>query len=204
MALLCIIDHHSISVLWYTGLHDAIILFSKIGKETMKAAFFDRDGTLIKNVHYLSSLDQIQLIEQAVNFAAVCQEKGYTLFIVTNQSGIARGYFSAQFVERTHAVLYHQLQQRNVEIKKFYYCPHHPTDSVIPELRTLCNCRKPGPGMLLTAAHEHGINLQNSLMFGDKQIDLEAGEAAGCRAFSIDQILEQSPAWWDEKIFATQ
>lgn len=169
----------------------------------MKAAFFDRDGTLIKDVHYLSSLDQIQLIERAVAFAAVCQAKGYTLFVVTNQSGVARGYFSAQFVEQTHDALYHQLQQQGVVIKKFYYCSHHPTDAVVPELLTDCTCRKPGPGMLLTAAQEYGINLQASLMFGDKQLDLDAGEVAGCAAFTIDQVLEQSPAWWDEKIFAT-
>lgn len=170
----------------------------------MKAAFFDRDGTLIKDVHYLSALHQIQLIEQAVAFAAVCQAQGYTLFVVTNQSGIARGHISAQFVEQTHEVLYHRLQQRGVVIKQFYYCPHHPTDAVIPELLIACNCRKPGPGMLLKAAQEHGINLQASLMFGDKQLDVDAGQAAGCNAFIIDQVLEKSPGWWDEKVFVTK
>lgn len=194
----------SICVLCYNGLHNVIFLFPDNCKEIMKAAFFDRDGTLIKDVHYLSSLDQIQLIERVVAFAATCQKKGYTLFVVTNQSGIARGYFSAQFVEQTHNALYHQLQQRGVMIKKFYYCPHHPTHAVIPELLIDCYCRKPWPGMLLKAAQEHGINLQDSLMFGDKQLDVDAGQAAGCRGFIIDQVLEQSPAWWDEKIFAIQ
>lgn len=193
----------SIYLLWYNDLHNIIFLFLDSCKEFMKAAFFDRDGTLIKDVNYLSSLDQIELIKQAVDFAAVCQAKGYTLFVVTNQSGIARGYFSAQFVEQTHAVLYHQLRQQDVEIKKFYYCPHHPRDAVIPELLIDCNCRKPGTGMLLKAAQEYGIDLQASLMFGDKQLDVDAGQAAGCAAFIIDHVLKQSPSWWDEKIFVT-
>lgn len=160
-----------------------------------KAVFFDRDGTLIKDVSYLASIEDIQLIPQAVSFVRLCAASGYKIFIVTNQSGIARGHFSSDFVEETHAVLASQLKNEGVVVDKFYYCPHHPTESVIQSLKIDCSCRKPAPGMLLQAAIEFNLDLGKSMMFGDKDSDLQAGVAAGCRSFDITYVIEHPQLW---------
>ena len=160
-----------------------------------KAAFFDRDGTLIKEVSYLSSIDDMQLLPEAVAFARLCAAWGYKIFIVTNQSGVARGYFSSEFVEATHVVLAQQLLKEGVVVDKFYYCPHHPTEAVIQSLMVECSCRKPGPGMLHTAATEFNLDLSQSLMFGDRASDVQAGIAAGCRSFDIAHVMSNPLLW---------
>lgn len=160
-----------------------------------KAAFFDRDGTLIKDVPYLSSLSDMQLLPQAVAFARLCVAWGYKIFIVTNQSGIARGYFSSEFVEETHVVLAQQLQKEGVVVDKFYYCPHHPTEAVVQLLMIECDCRKPGPGMLHAAAADFNLDLSQSLMFGDRASDVQAGIAAGCRSFDIAHVMSNPLLW---------
>ena len=150
-----------------------------------KAAFFDRDGTIIKDVHYLSSVDRVEILEQSLPILRRCQELGYKLFVVTNQSGIARGYFSESFVESTHAYLNTLLATHGITFEQWYYCPHHPFVAVHEQYKQNCNCRKPQPGMLLQAAHDHNLDLSQSLMFGNAQTDLEAGRAAGCASFDI-------------------
>jgi len=156
----------------------------------IKAAFFDRDGTLISDVNYLQSIDQIQIIEHAVAIAQLCQSLGYTIFVITNQSGVGRGFFDETFVQKTHDYIRNLFIKRGVTIHSFYYCPHHP-EAIIPAYRQVCACRKPQPGMLLKAAHEYKIDLASSLMFGDKVCDFDAGSAAGCRAFDITKLFLQ-------------
>ena len=152
-----------------------------------KAAFFDRDGTLIVDYPYLSRLDQIQLLMPAIAIARLCQEHGYTLFVVTNQSGIARGLFDETFVDQTHKYLHNLLMAHGIYIEKYYYCPHHPELGV--ELyKKKCICRKPATGMFKIAAQEYNISLADSLMFGNSECDLQAGLAAGCRIFSMPQL----------------
>ena len=156
--------------------------------QKIKAAFFDRDGTLIKDVPYLSNLGDIQILPEATKIARILQEQGYTLFVVTNQSGVARGFFDEQFIHRTHTYLDTQLVLHGISIKQYYYCPHHPSQALLEQYRQDCTCRKPNPGMLLTAAQDHQIDLSASLMFGNSQTDLDAGLAAGCRAFDITSL----------------
>ena len=144
----------------------------------MKAAFFDRDGTLIKDAHYLSKLSQVELLPKAVDLCLQLQREGYLLIVVTNQSGIARGYFDCSFVEETHDYMSELFADHGVRFHAIYYCPHGPDDN--------CECRKPKPGMLLQAAQEHDIDLSQSLMFGDKESDIQAGIAAGCKSFDIN------------------
>ena len=153
-----------------------------------KAAFFDRDGTLIDDVNYLSSLDQIKVISKALEVCRLLQSKGYMLFVVTNQSGIARGYFDENFVNKTHDHLKSIFQKEGINLKKFYFCPHHPIHALEEKYKQNCECRKPNPGMLLQAAREFDINLSQSLMFGDKELDVQAGNAAGCRSFYIQNV----------------
>lgn len=157
-----------------------------------KAAFFDRDGTLIHDVNYLAKLDDIKLIPQAVRIARLCMERGYTVFVVTNQSGVARGFFDEDFVHKTHQFLSDELAGHGVKVEEYYYCPHHPTQAVDQRYKQDCNCRKPSPGMLLQAAQEHNIDLSSSLMFGDKALDLDAGRAAGCKSYDITKLIDLS------------
>lgn len=146
-----------------------------------KAAFFDRDGTLIRDVSYLSDLSQIEVLPFAVDLCLNLQRDGFLLIVVTNQSGIARGFFDTQFVEKTHYELTKKFAQYGVFFEKFYYCPHHPDDR--------CACRKPSPGMIIQAAKEYNIDTSKSLMFGDKACDIGAGKKAGCKSFYITQMV---------------
>ncbi|MDR2800791.1 MAG: HAD family hydrolase, partial [Desulfovibrio sp.] len=106
---------------------------------------------------------------------ALLGRHGYKIVVVTNQSGLARGFYDAEAVTRLHELMNRDLAARNATINAFYYCPHHP-DFTGP-----CACRKPKPGMLLRAAAEMGLNCAQSWMIGDKALDVEAGLAAGCR-----------------------
>ncbi|MBX9830671.1 HAD family hydrolase [Candidatus Babeliales bacterium] len=160
--------------------------------KTNKAAFFDRDGTLINDINYLSRLEDVVLIPKAVSLCRFLANQGYKIFVVTNQSGIARGFFDEQFVQQTHAHLDALLREQGIAVDGWYYCPHHPETGAVSEYITPCLCRKPMPGMLQKAAHEHNLDLKNSLMFGDKLLDLQAGWAAGCRSFEIKRALQLS------------
>lgn len=168
--------------------------------EKIKAAFFDRDGTLIKDVPYLSKLEDVQVLPEAIKIAQMLTLQGYILFIVTNQSGIARGLFDEPFVHKTHAFLDKLLVQHGITIRQYYYCPHHPSQAILDHYRQDCYCRKPRPGMLITASDQHNINLSASLMFGNNQTDLDAGLAAGCKAFDITTLFgltdEQCAILW--------
>lgn len=160
---------------------------------TFKAVFFDRDGTIIEDVGYLSNLNDITFIEPMISFMQFCQQAGYLIIIVTNQSGIARGYFDELFVTTTNATISNMLQQHNITVHASYYCPHHPTKALHEQYRQQCLCRKPSPGMLLQAAHDWKISLEESFMVGDKDSDLQAGIAAGCTAIDVSKILNISP-----------
>lgn len=163
-----------------------------------KAAFFDRDGTLIADVSYLSSFDQIHIIPEAMVLCRQLQDLGYQLFVVTNQSGIARGFFDEPFVKKTHEHLQKLFAQEMVLIEDFFYCPHHPTEAVISFYKKDCLCRKPRPGLLHQASDLFSIDLTNSLMFGDKISDVQAGLAAGCRAYFIQDALQ----WSQKQLFS--
>lgn len=161
--------------------------------QKIKAAFFDRDGTLIHDVNYLSNIDDVALLPQALVIARNLAQQGYSLFVVTNQSGIARGFFDEAFVHQTHKHLDALLQAHGIEIKKYYFCPHHPTKALHEHYQKDCQCRKPRPGMLEVAAQEYNIDLSASLMFGNAQTDLEAGRAAGCKSFDITTLFQMDP-----------
>ena len=146
----------------------------------IKAAFFDRDGTLIRDAHYLSRLEDVEIIPEAITIVQQCIALGYKIFVVTNQSGIARGFFDEAFVHTTHEYMQTLFASHGIIFQAFYHCPHGPSDG--------CLCRKPSPGMLQLSAQQHQINLSESLMFGDKQSDLDAGHAAGCKVFDITTL----------------
>jgi D-glycero-D-manno-heptose 1,7-bisphosphate phosphatase len=156
------------------------------------AIFLDRDGTLVHSFHYPSRPEHLQLYENIGPALQMLQHKGFMLIVITNQSGIARGYFSEEDLQHMHTHLRAELAMRNVQLDAIYHCPHHP-DGVISELAIRCNCRKPQPGMLLRAACDHDLDLSSSWFIGDVLDDVEAGNRAGCRTILVDLGTEPLP-----------
>jgi D-glycero-D-manno-heptose 1,7-bisphosphate phosphatase len=148
------------------------------------AVFLDRDGVIVDEVQYLSSPDQLVLIPRAADAIARLNQHGIPVVVVTNQAGVARGYFPEERLTAIHRRLDELLAAGGARIDRYEYCPHHPTEG-LPPYRVDCACRKPRPGMLLRAATALGLDLSRSVMIGDKLSDLQAGIAAGCRVILV-------------------
>lgn len=157
-----------------------------------RALFLDRDGTLVYPVPYPSCPEDLCLYTDLGPGLSALQACGFHLIVVTNQSGVALGYFRAVDLERMHTALAANLRTYGVELTGIYACPHHP-QGVISEFATECACRKPRPGLLLQAAAEHHIDLASSWMVGDILDDVEAGKRAGCRTILVDLGTEAPP-----------
>jgi D-glycero-D-manno-heptose 1,7-bisphosphate phosphatase len=140
------------------------------------AVFLDRDGTLIREVDYLSDLSDLAILPGIPEALRRLGQAGYLLLVVTNQSGVARGYFDLSFVEGVHAELARRLETQGARLDRFYVCPHHP------EFGGPCACRKPAPGLILQAAADWDVDLARSWVVGDKACDLELARSAGCHA----------------------
>ena len=149
------------------------------------AVFLDKDGTLVEDVPYNVDSARIRLGRGAADGLHVLHAAGYRLVVVSNQSGVARGYFPESALAAVGRRLRELLAAAGVPLAGFYYCPHHPRGRV-PEYAVACDCRKPAPGLFLRAARELGLNLRRSWMVGDILDDVEAGHAAGCRALLLD------------------
>ena len=147
----------------------------------MKKVFFlDRDGVIIEDANYLSSPDQVVLCGGTPEAFRKIAEAGYEIIVVSNQSGIARGYFTEQDLAAVEEKIEDCLTQAGAPLPlKWYYCPHHKKGSV-PEYAVDCDCRKPKPGLLLRAGEEFPIDYEKSFIIGDKLSDLESGFSAGC------------------------
>ena len=144
---------------------------------SQKAVFFDRDGTLIVEKHYLKDPNLVELEPTTIDALLLLQKHGFLLFIVTNQSGIARGYFNTYAFLSTQNRLLEILRQAGVRITDFWYCPHLE-NGPIPRFSISCSCRKPKPGMLLEAISTYHLDPQLCWMIGDKFSDIEAGRLA--------------------------
>ncbi len=156
------------------------------------AVFLDRDGTLVEPRHYPSSPDELILYPNLAPQLRHLREAGFRLAIITNQSGVARGYFDEDDLERMHESITLELRGQGVEIDGIFYCPHHP-DGVVPELSITCSCRKPEPGLLREAAADLQVDLERSWFIGDILDDVEAGNRAGCRTILVDLGTESPP-----------
>jgi D-glycero-D-manno-heptose 1,7-bisphosphate phosphatase len=148
------------------------------------AVFLDRDGTVIEEVDYLDSADGVRLIGGAAEAISRLNVLRVPVVIVTNQAGVARGYFPESRVAEVHARLDELLAARSAHVDRYYVCPHHPREGTTPYRRE-CDCRKPKPGMLLRAADELRLDLPSSCLIGDKLSDLEAGANAGCHTILV-------------------
>lgn len=150
-----------------------------------EAVFLDKDGTLVENVPYNVDPERIVLAPGAVEGLRLLAEAGFRLAVVSNQSGVARGCFPEEALAGVEEHLRSVLGAAGVEIDGFYWCPHHPEGTVEAYARA-CDCRKPGAGLLLRAAREHGLDPERSWMVGDTLNDVEAGRAAACRTVLVD------------------
>lgn len=147
-----------------------------------KAVFFDRDGVLNEDVAYLYKIADLRWVEGAREAVAYLTQLGYKIFIVTNQSGIARGYYTVDEMQQLHEYMQREIAAAGGKIEKIYYCPHHPEGSVA-EYACTCDCRKPKPGMILNALAEYDIDKEQSFLIGDSKRDVEAAEAAGIKGY---------------------
>ncbi len=144
------------------------------------AIFFDRDGTLCREVGYVNHPSRLELAPGAPGALRRAAALGFATVVVTNQAGAARGYFPWHVVEETHARLRHLLAEEGARLDGIYACPHHPEVGG-PGFRKVCDCRKPAPGMLLRAARELDLDISRSFMVGDSFRDVGAGRNAGVR-----------------------
>jgi len=150
-----------------------------------RAVFLDKDGTLIEDVPYNVDPELIRLAPGVVEGLRALHHAGYQLVVITNQSGVARGYFGEEALAAVKRRLRELLDAHGVPLAGFYYCPHHP-DGVVPGYALACACRKPEPGLVLLAAREQGLDLSQSWFVGDILNDVEAGRRAGCRTILVD------------------
>jgi D-glycero-D-manno-heptose 1,7-bisphosphate phosphatase len=157
-----------------------------------RAVFLDRDGTLVHARHYPSRPADLILYDGIGPRLRRLRETGFKLIVVTNQSGIARGYFTEDDLAAMHDHLSLELARLGVEVDGFYHCPHHP-DGVIEHLAVTCDCRKPQPGMILRAAADHAIQPEWSWFIGDILDDIQAGNTAGCGTVLVDLGTEGPP-----------
>lgn len=145
-----------------------------------RAAFLDRDGVINVDYGYVHSADAFEWVPGVLEAAKSLADAGFLLVVVTNQSGIGRGYYTADEFEALTDWMKAAFARAGAPLAGVYFCPHHP-EKALPEFQFDCDCRKPKPGMLLRAARDLDIDLADSFMFGDKPGNCTAGRAAGCR-----------------------
>lgn len=157
------------------------------------AAFLDRDGILNEDYGYIGQIERFTWRPSARETVKWLNDRGFLVFIVTNQAGVARGLFDATAVERIHAHMRNELSEIDAHIDDIRFCPHHP-EGTVAEYAAACSWRKPGPGMVLDLLKHWSVDLTRSFMLGDKESDVAAGEAAGVRSFRVGR---------DENLFDT-
>ena len=146
--------------------------------EKNKAVFLDRDGTICEEVGYIHSIDQMKLIPRSGEAVRLLNKSGFKIVVITNQAGVARGFFPESRLKELHAELRRQLREEGAYVDAIYYCPHHPTEGTAPYLQE-CDCRKPSTGLLHRAAADLKLDLPSSYMIGDHFSDIECGQRVG-------------------------
>lgn len=150
-----------------------------------KAVFIDKDGTLIPDIPYNVNPDLITLTDTAIPALYQLQQHQFSLILISNQSGVARGFFAEKDLDAVNKKLTNLLSEAGIAINGFYYCPHFENGTV-KEYSIACDCRKPAPGLILQAANDFSIDLSKSWMIGDILNDVEAGRRAGCKTILIN------------------
>lgn len=143
-----------------------------------KTVFLDRDGTINEEVNYLYRPQDLRLLPMAAEAIRLWNDHGFRVVVVTNQAGVARGYYRETDVERLHQYMNQLLGEKGAHVDAFYYCPHHPEHGIGP-YKIRCHCRKPDVGMLEAADRDHPVDKARSYMVGDKWLDTQAGARFG-------------------------
>ena len=149
-----------------------------------RAVFLDRDGTICEEVGYLDSIEQLRLIPGSAAAIKLLNERGLKAVVVTNQSGVARGFFSELRLQEVHEELERLLRLEGAYLDGIYYCPHHPSDGSEPYLG-VCDCRKPASGLLFRAAADLGLDLRASYVIGDHHSDVECARGVGAKGILV-------------------
>ncbi|MGA2158541.1 MAG: HAD family hydrolase [Dehalococcoidia bacterium] len=154
-----------------------------------KAVFIDRDGTMARDVPYCSRPEDFELYPDVAGGIKLLKKHNFKVVVITNQSGIARGYFDEETLKKIHTRMVADLKKLGTSVDAIYYCPHHPEDN--------CDCRKPAPKLALAAAADLGIDLGQSYVIGDSDIDIGMARNAGCRAaVSVGQPGASTPNYF--------
>lgn len=148
---------------------------------TRAAVFLDRDGTLNVDKGYVHRIEDWEWIPGAIGAITALKKAGFLVIVITNQAGIARGYYDEADMNNLHTIINMELQRHGATIDGFYHCPHHPEFGEVRE----CECRKPMPGMIYEAERDLDIDLDHSWLVGDKASDIQAGLAAGVRSILV-------------------
>ena len=165
-----------------------------------RAVFIDRDGTISEEVGYVNHVSRYRVFPFAAEAVRTLHEAGWLAVLVTNQAGVARGYFAEEMVGAVHGVLAGELELGGARLDAVYYCPHHPTVGE-PPYRFDCDCRKPRPGLIRRAAADLGLDLARCWMVGDRYSDTELARNAGVRSafvltgYGRGELEHQSHAW---------
>jgi D-glycero-D-manno-heptose 1,7-bisphosphate phosphatase len=152
---------------------------------SQRAVFLDRDGTMIEDVGYLDRLERLKLFPYTIDAVRLLNRAGYKVVVVTSQNGVAQGVLTEEFLAQAHAHMSQLFGAAGARIEGYYYCPHS-THASVERYRSDCECRKPKPGMIVTAAREHSLDVSRSFVVGDRWRDIEMGLAAGTRALLVE------------------
>lgn len=144
-----------------------------------KAAFFDRDGTINVDTGHLYEIEKFKFIDGIPELIKKYNDEGYKVIVITNQAGIAKGYYTEQQMGALHKYIDEQLLKIGAKIDAYYFCPHHP------DYTGDCNCRKPKTGMIESAIKDFNIDVSESILYGDKPWDIEAGEKCGITSILV-------------------
>lgn len=148
-----------------------------------RAVFIDRDGTINRNVEYLSDANKFRMYPGVARGIALLNAKGFKIIVVTNQSGIARGFFSVDDLQKIHWRMTAELAEQGATIDAIYFCPHHPDEG--------CDCRKPRTALFDKAIKDFEIHPASSFVIGDRMLDVEAGRKVGCKTVLVPEDKER-------------
>jgi D-glycero-D-manno-heptose 1,7-bisphosphate phosphatase len=149
-----------------------------------RAVFVDRDGVISEEVGYIGDSEDFRLIPHSAEAVKLINQSGLKIIAITNQSGVARGYFSEEMLGHIHRKMEKLLSDQGAFLDGIYYCPHHP-EATVQAYRMECDCRKPATGLLIQASKEHSIDVSSSYLVGDKRTDIECAHRAGAKGILV-------------------